>query len=109
MKHCWVVYKVNPKMDTRWYDGYVERHDDDDDVIHVYQEENEGHHSLSFTVSDGAGLAKLATCDVVLMEEESGPSKKHLQKSKWVTEKQERSERLNACVIEADSDADNFW
>jgi hypothetical protein len=60
----------------------VERHDDDDDVIHVYQEENEGHHSLSFTVSDGAGLAKLATCDVVLMEEESGPSKKHLRKSK---------------------------
>jgi ketosteroid isomerase-like protein len=57
-----------------------ERHDDD--VVHVYQEENEGHQSLSFTVSDGARLAELATCDVVLMEEESDPSKKHLQKLK---------------------------
>jgi hypothetical protein len=59
----------------------MERHDDDDDdVIHVYQEENEGHQSL--TVSDGAGLTELATRDVKLMEEESGPSKKHLWKSK---------------------------
>jgi hypothetical protein len=56
MKHWWVVYKVNPEMDTRQYDAYIERHDDDD-VIHVYQEENEGHQSLSFTVSDEAGLA----------------------------------------------------
>jgi hypothetical protein len=46
----------------------MERHDDDD-VVHVYQEENEGHQSLSFTVSDGAGLAELATRDVELMEE----------------------------------------
>jgi hypothetical protein len=52
MKHWCVVYKANRKMDTRRYDAYVERHDDDD-VIHVYQEENEGHQSLSFTVSDG--------------------------------------------------------
>jgi hypothetical protein len=56
MKHWWVVYKANPEMDTRQYDAYIERHDDDD-VIHVYQEENEGHQSLSFTVSDEAGLA----------------------------------------------------
>jgi hypothetical protein len=55
----------------------MERHDDDD-VIHVYQEENEGHQSLSFIVSDGMGLTELATCDAKLMEEESGPSKKHL-------------------------------
>jgi hypothetical protein len=55
MKHWWVVYKVNPKIDTRRYDAYVERHDDDD-VIHVYQKENEGHQSLSFTVSNRAGL-----------------------------------------------------
>jgi ketosteroid isomerase-like protein len=55
---------------------------DDDVVVHVYQEENEGHQSLSFTVSDGVGLTKLATRDVVLMEEESDPSKKHLRKSK---------------------------
>jgi hypothetical protein len=81
MKYWWVVYKVNPKIDTRQYDAYVERHDDDY-VVHVYQEENEGHQSLCFTVSDGAGLVELATRDVELMKEESGPSKKRLQKSK---------------------------
>jgi hypothetical protein len=59
----------------------MKRHDDDD-VVHVYQEKNEGHQSLSFTVFDGAGLAELATCDVELMEEELGPSKKCLQKLK---------------------------
>jgi hypothetical protein len=59
----------------------VERHSDDD-IVHVYQEENEGHESLSFTVSDGAGLTELATCDVELMEEKPGASKKCLQKSK---------------------------
>jgi hypothetical protein len=59
----------------------VERHDDDD-VIHVYQEKNEGHQSLSFTVSDGVGLTELATRDVEIMEEEPGPSKKCLWKSK---------------------------
>jgi hypothetical protein len=42
IKNWWVVYKVNPEMDTHRYDAYVERHDDDD-VIHVYQEEIEGH------------------------------------------------------------------
>jgi hypothetical protein len=50
-----VVYKVNPEMDTRRYDAYV-KSNDDDVVVHVYKEENEGHQSLSFTVSDGAGL-----------------------------------------------------
>jgi hypothetical protein len=50
----------------------------DDDVIHVYQEENEGHQSLSFTVSDGAGLTELAIRDVEFMQEEPGPSKKLL-------------------------------
>jgi hypothetical protein len=59
----------------------VERHDDDD-VIHVYQEENEGHQSISLSVFDGAGLAELATRDVELMEEEPGPLTKCLQKSK---------------------------
>jgi hypothetical protein len=81
MKHWWVVYKVNPEMDTRRYDAYMERHDDDD-VIHVYQEENEEHQSLSFTVSDGVGLIELVTHDVELIEEGSGPSKKRLWKSK---------------------------
>jgi hypothetical protein len=52
MKHSWVVYKVNPEIDTPRYDAYVERQDDDV-VIHVYQEENEGHQCLSFTISVG--------------------------------------------------------
>jgi hypothetical protein len=81
MKHWWVVYKVNPEIDTHRYDAHVERHNDDD-VVHVYEEENEGHQSLSFIISNGAGLTELATCDVELMEEEPCPSKKHLQKSK---------------------------
>jgi hypothetical protein len=72
-----VVCKVNPEMDTHRYDAYMERHDDDD-VIHAYQEENEGHQSLCFTVSDGAGLTELATRDVDLMEEEPGPLMKCL-------------------------------
>jgi hypothetical protein len=38
-------------MATHRYDKYMERHEDDD-VIHVYQEEIVGHQS--FTVSDGA-------------------------------------------------------
>jgi hypothetical protein len=59
----------------------MEKHDDDD-VVHVYQEKNEGHQSLSFTVSDGSGLAELATRDVELMEEEPGPLKKLLWKLK---------------------------
>jgi hypothetical protein len=39
-------------MDTHRYDAYMKRHNDDH-VIHVYQEENEGDEGLSFTVSDG--------------------------------------------------------
>jgi hypothetical protein len=77
-----MVYKVNPEMDTHRYDAYMKRHDDDDDVLHVYQEENEGHQSLTFTISDGAGLTELATHDIELVEEEPGPSKKRLQKLK---------------------------
>jgi hypothetical protein len=70
MKHWWMVYKVNPEMHTCSYDTYMERHDDDDDVVHVvYQEENEGHQSLSFTVSGRAGLKELVTRDIELMEE----------------------------------------
>jgi hypothetical protein len=70
-------------MDNHQNDAYVKRHDDDY-VIHVYQEENERHQSLSFTIFDGAGLTKLASRDVELMEEETVPSKKRLQKSKCV-------------------------
>jgi hypothetical protein len=81
MKHWWVMYKVNPEMDTHRYDVYMKKHDDDN-AVDVYQEENEGHQSINFTVSDGAGLVELATCDVELMEEEPGPSKKRLRKSK---------------------------
>jgi hypothetical protein len=72
MKHWWVVYKVNAEIDTRRYDAYMKRHDNDD-VEHVYQEENEGYQSLRFTISDGARLTELATRDVELMEEEPGP------------------------------------
>jgi hypothetical protein len=75
MKHWWVVYKVNPEIDTHRYDAYMERHNNDDS-IHVYQEENEGDQGLRFTVSDEVGLAELATRDVELMEDEPGPSKK---------------------------------
>jgi hypothetical protein len=81
MKHWWVVYKVNPEIDTRRYDAYMERYDDDD-VVHVYQEENEGDQGLRFTVSNGAGLTELATRDVELMEDEPSHSKKCLRKSK---------------------------
>jgi hypothetical protein len=61
IKNWWVIYKVNHEMNTHRYDAYEERHDDDD-ALHVYQEEIEAHQH--FTVSDGAGLKKLATCDV---------------------------------------------
>jgi hypothetical protein len=84
-----VLYKVNPEMDTHRYDEYMERHEDDD-IIQVCQEEIEGH--TSFTVSDGTGHVELVTRDIELMEEEPGPSKKHVQKSKYVTERQERRE-----------------
>jgi hypothetical protein len=101
MKHWWVVYKVNTEIDTHRYHAYVKRHDDDD-AVYVYQEENEWHQSVSFIV-------KLAARNAELMEEEPCPSKNHLRKSKWVAEKQERCEWLNARVTEADSDADDFW
>jgi hypothetical protein len=55
---------------------------DDDDVIHIDQEENKGDQGLRFTISDGAGLIELATRDVDLMKDELGHSKKCLQKSK---------------------------
>jgi hypothetical protein len=67
-----VVYKVNLEIDTHRYDAYMERHDDGD-IVHVYQEENEGHQSLSFTISNGAELTELATRDVELMEKEPSP------------------------------------
>jgi hypothetical protein len=108
MKHWCVVYKVNIEMDTRRYDAYMERHDNDD-IVHVYQEENEGDQGLRFTISDRTWLVELATRDVELMEDEPGPSKKCLQKSKRLVGKQERCDQLNACVAEADSDADDFW
>jgi hypothetical protein len=71
-KNWWIVYKVRPKIHTRRYDEYVEGHEDDD----IYQEEIEV--DQNFTVSDGAGLKKLDTSDVELLDEEACPSKKHL-------------------------------
>jgi hypothetical protein len=52
-------------------------------------------------VSDRAGL-------VELLDEEAGPSNKHLQKSKHLPERQERLERLDGCVMKVDSDANDF-
>jgi hypothetical protein len=98
-----VVYKVNPEMHTHRYGEYIERHEDDD----IYQEKIKGH--KSFTVSDGPGLAELATGDTYLLEEESCPSKKRHRKLKRLLERQERRERLDARVAEADSDTDDFW
>jgi hypothetical protein len=105
LKNWWVLYKVNPEMRSARYDEYVERHEDDD-VVDVYQEEIEGHQS--FTVSDGAGLVELATRNIDLMQEEPGPSKKHLQKLQHNIERQERREWLDAHATEADSDVDDF-
>jgi hypothetical protein len=59
-------------------------------------------------VSDGAGLIELDTGDVELLNEEEGASKKRLQKSKRLFERQERRERQDAHVAEADSDANDF-
>jgi hypothetical protein len=110
LKNWWVVYKVNPEIHTRRYDEYMERNEEED----VYQEEIKEHEN--FTVSDGARLTELATRDIGLMEEEQGPSKKHLRKSQGPPKKSirksqqmiERRERLNARVAEVDFDADNF-
>jgi hypothetical protein len=42
------------------------------------------------------------------MEEELGPSKKRIQKIKYVAKRKEIRERLDARVAEADSDTDDF-
>jgi hypothetical protein len=57
-----------------WFDLIHGTREDD-----VYQEGIEEHEN--FMVSDGARLTELATRDIELMEEEQGPSKKHLRKS----------------------------
>jgi hypothetical protein len=85
-KNWWVAYKVHPEMHTRRYDEYIERHKDDE----IYQEEIEV--DQNFTVSDGAGLTKLDTGDVELLDEEAGPSNIRLQKSKHLLKRQERRE-----------------
>jgi hypothetical protein len=38
-------------------------------------------------VSDGTGLIQLDTCDVDLLDEEAGPSKKRIQQSKRLFER----------------------
>jgi hypothetical protein len=86
LKNWWVVYKVNPEMHTHRYDEYIERNKNND----IYQEEIEGHQS--FMLCDGASLTELATSDGKLLEEESCPSMKCLQKSKCLLERQERHE-----------------
>jgi hypothetical protein len=102
LKNWWVVYKVNPEVHPRRYDAYLESTEEDDIV---YQEIFEGQ---TLTVSDGAELAQLATGTVELMTEEPGPSKKDVRRSQRIIEKEQRLEQLNARVVEADSDADDF-
>jgi hypothetical protein len=57
---------------------------------HRYDEHIEVHQNLM--VSDGVGLTKLDTGDAELFDEETGPSKKRLKKSKCLFERQERHE-----------------
>jgi hypothetical protein len=42
------------------------------------------------------------------MEEEEQSPNKRFQKSQRIIERKQRRGRLNTCVIEADSDADDF-
>jgi hypothetical protein len=42
------------------------------------------------------------------LDEEAGASKKRIRKSKHLLERQERRERLDSHVAEADSDANDF-
>jgi hypothetical protein len=58
--------------------------------------------------SNGAWLTELDTGDVELLDEERGPLNKRLQKSKHLLERQERCERLDGCVVEVGSDANDF-
>jgi hypothetical protein len=81
MKNWWVVYKINPEIHTRRYDEYMKTNEEED----VYQEEIEVHEN--FMVSDRARLTELATCDVELMEEEQGPSRKRIRKSQCTPKK----------------------
>jgi hypothetical protein len=101
-KNWWVVYKVHSEIHNRRYDEYIEGHEDDD----IYQEEIGV--DQNFMVSDGTGLTELDTGDVELFDEEAGPSKKRLRNSKRLLERQKRHERHDACVAEADSNADDF-
>jgi hypothetical protein len=96
------LYKVHPEMHTRQYDEYIEGHEDDD----IYQEEIEV--DQNFMESNGAWLTKLDTGDVELLDEERGPLNKRLQKLKHLLERQERCERLDGCVAEVGSDANDF-
>jgi hypothetical protein len=86
LQNWWVVNKVNHEMHTRRYDEHIEGHVDGD----IYQDEIEV--DQNFMVSDGASLTELDTCVIELLNEEAGPSNKHLQKSKYLLERRERCE-----------------
>jgi hypothetical protein len=79
-KNWWVVYKARLEMHTCRYYEDIEGHEDDD----IYQKENKI--GQNFMVSDEPGLAELDTDDVELLDEEVGPLKKRLQKSKRLLE-----------------------
>jgi hypothetical protein len=88
--HFWTVkLEVSHPLATRTNSGVVTSDEvatgHVTDYYGILQEEIEVHQN--FTVSDGAGLAALATGDAELLDEEASPSKKHLQKSKCLLEK----------------------
>jgi hypothetical protein len=68
---------------TKSIPKYIEGYETDD----MYEEEIEV--DQNFMESDGADLVELDTGDVELLDVEAGPSKKHLQKSKHLLERQE--------------------
>jgi hypothetical protein len=101
-KNWRVIYKVRPKIHTCQYDECVEGHED----VDIYRGEIKV--DQNFMVFDGADLAELNPSDLELLDEEVGHSNKCFQKSKRLLERQKRRDRLDARVMEADSDADDL-
>ena len=111
LKAWWVVFKVPPEVHPNRYDEY-NRSTEDDDIVEVYQEDNEEENE-DFTVSDGIGLVhELASLVGELLVDEPGPSTTTTRKSNRLSEREEeqieREKRLNRRVAEEDSDAEDF-
>ena len=106
MKNWWVVYKVNPEVNPRRYDSYIESNEDEDE-FDIYQEEI-GEQDI--TISDGEGLSELSRGNIELMPDDPGPSRRRRRQPQRLIEEDEeqRRERLHSRVVQADSDADDF-